>query len=146
MVGGKVQCPVSLPDIRLGPQQLKSSQKQISKSLGIVQFRLISLLCPIFYFRHCSWSVTRQNGESQNEFFQKKNKARQIFRKTNISHPLIRTYVCVSRGKKCSFFGKFGVLCFFETPVLRLVILLFYLELLVNSCYLLINSFQLQFE
>ena len=34
------------------------------------------------------------------------NKARQIFRKTNIS------YVCVSGGKKCSFFGNFGVLCF----------------------------------
>ena len=29
------------------------------------------------------------------------NKARQIFRKTNISYPL-----CVSGGKKCSFFRK----------------------------------------
>ena len=27
--------------------------------------------------------------------------------------------VCVSGGKKCLFFGKFGVLCFLETPVLR---------------------------
>ena len=35
-----------------------------------------------------------------------KNKARQIFRKTNISYP------------KSSFFGKFGVLCFLETPVI----------------------------
>ena len=26
--------------------------------------------------------------------------------------------LCVSGGKKCSFFGKFGVLCFLETPVL----------------------------
>ena len=26
---------------------------------------------------------------------------RKIFRKTNISYPLIRTYVCVSGGKKC---------------------------------------------
>ena len=49
------------------------------------------------------------------------NKARQIFRETNISYPLIRirTYVCVSGGKKCSFFENFGVLCFLETPVLR---------------------------
>ena len=33
------------------------------------------------------------------------NKARRIFRKTNISDPLIRTlmYVCTSGGKKCSF-------------------------------------------
>ena len=46
------------------------------------------------------------------------NKARQSFRKMNISYPLI-VHVCVSGGKKFSFFGKFGVLCFFETPVLR---------------------------
>ena len=31
--------------------------------------------------------------------------------------------VCVSGGKKESFFGKFGVLCFFETPVLRFTLL-----------------------
>ena len=45
------------------------------------------------------------------------NKARQISRKTIISYFLIRTrtYVCVSGGKKYSFFGKFGVLCFLET-------------------------------
>ena len=53
-------------------------------------------------------SVIRQKGESQNGCF-KKNKARQIFRKTIISY----TYVSVSGGKKCSFFGKFGVLCFY---------------------------------
>ena len=28
------------------------------------------------------------------------------------------THMCVSGVKKCSFFLKFGVLCFFETPVL----------------------------
>ena len=26
------------------------------------------------------------------------------------------TYVCVSRGKKCSFLGKFGVLIFLKHP------------------------------
>ena len=36
-------------------------------------------------------SVIRQKGESQNGCLKKKNKARQIFRKTNISYPLIRT-------------------------------------------------------
>ena len=37
--------------------------------------------------------------------------SRKIFRKTNISYPLIRTctYVCISGGKKCQFFGKFCV-------------------------------------
>ena len=56
------------------------------------------------------------------------NKARQIFRKTIISYSLIRTltYVCVSGGKKNSFFGKFGVLCFLEIPVLRFALLPYY--------------------
>ena len=31
--------------------------------------------------------------------------------------------VCVSGGKKYSFFGKFGVLCFLVTPVLRFALL-----------------------
>ena len=54
------------------------------------------------------------------------NKARQIFRKTNISYPLIRTRTCAYRGKKCSFFGKFDVPCFLEKPVLRFALLLYY--------------------
>ena len=55
------------------------------------------------------------------------NKARQSFRKTNISYPLIRTLrshvVCVLGGKKCSFFGNFGVSCFLEKSVLRFALL-----------------------
>ena len=38
------------------------------------------------------------------------------------------TYVCVSGGKKCSFFGKFAMLCFLETPFLRFFLLLYYLR------------------
>ena len=34
--------------------------------------------------------------------------------------------VGVSGGKKCSFLEKFGVLCFFETPVLRFALLPYY--------------------
>ena len=34
------------------------------------------------------------------------------------------TYVCVSGGWKCSFFGKFGVLCFLKTPVSRFALCL----------------------
>ena len=30
------------------------------------------------------------------------------------------------RGKKCLFFGNFGVLCFLETPVLRFTLLPYY--------------------
>ena len=32
----------------------------------------------------------------------------------------------VSGGKKCSFLGKFDVLCFLATPVVRLALLLYY--------------------
>ena len=31
--------------------------------------------------------------------------------------------VRIMGGKKCSFFGKFGLLCFLETPVLRFALL-----------------------
>ena len=53
---------------------------------------------------------------------------RQIFRKTNILYPLIRKRTCSYQGgggggKKCSFFGKFGVFCFLVTPVLRFALL-----------------------
>ena len=73
-------------------------------------------------------SAIRQKSKSQNGCFNKKT--RQIFRKSNTSYPLIRTrtcaYVCMSGGKKCSFFGKFGVLCFLETTVLRFTLLPYY--------------------
>ena len=51
------------------------------------------------------------------------NKARQFFQKTNISYPLIRTRTCARKGKKWQFFGKLGVLCFLETPVMRFAFL-----------------------
>ena len=34
--------------------------------------------------------------------------------------------MCVSWGEKCSFFGKFDVLCFLEAPVLRFALLPYY--------------------
>ena len=41
-----------------------------------------------------------------------------------------KKYVCVLGGKKCSFFGKLGVLCFLETPVLRFALLPFYRQIM----------------
>ena len=35
-------------------------------------------------------------------------------------------YFLPSGGKKCLFFGKFGVFCFLETPVLRFALLPYY--------------------
>ena len=46
------------------------------------------------------------------------NKAHQIFQKTDIFYPLIRTV--------WEKFEKFDVLCFLETPVLRFALLLYY--------------------
>ena len=37
-----------------------------------------------------------------------------------------KRYVCVSGGKKCSFFGKFSVFCFLKTSVLRFALLPYY--------------------
>ena len=54
------------------------------------------------------------------------NKARQIFRKTNISYPRYAHVHVRIGGKKSLFIGKIGVLCFFETPILRFVLLLYY--------------------
>ena len=47
-------------------------------------------------------------------------------RHSSVIRQKYESYVCVSGGKKCSFFGKFGVLCFLETPVLRFVLLPYY--------------------
>ena len=63
----------------------------------------------------------KAKGRISKRVFQE-SKARQNFRETNISYPLIRT--CT--GKKCLFFGNFGVLCFLETPVLRFARLPYY--------------------
>ena len=59
----------------------------------------------------------RQKGESQNGCFKK------------AKHAKIRTHMCVSGGKKCLFFGNFGVLCFLKTPVLRFAQLPYYRRL-----------------
>ena len=63
-------------------------------------------------------SVIRQKGESQNGCF-KKIKHVQFSEKANISNPLIRTRTV----RNVRFFGKFDVLCFLETPVLRFALL-----------------------
>ena len=71
-------------------------------------------------------SVIRQKGESQNGCF-KKTKHVKFSEKTNISNPLIRTRTCAyQKVRNVRFFGKFDVLCFPETPVLRFAILPYY--------------------
>ena len=85
--------------------------------------------------------VIRQKGESQNGYF-KKTKHAKFSESEHFSPPDMLTYVSVSGGMKCSFLGKFGVLCFLETPVLRFTLLPYYRhnenvnQMLENrSCY-----------
>ena len=47
--------------------------------------------------------------------------------------PDTHTCVHVSGNKECSFFGKFNVLCFFVTPILRFTLLLYYRRFVVCS-------------
>ena len=61
-----------------------------------------------------------RKGKSQNECFKKIKHAKFSEKRTFLN---TYTYVCISGGKRCSFFGQFGVLCFLETPVLRFVLL-----------------------
>ena len=78
------------------------------------------------YFKNTSQkgtsSVIRLNGVSQTGVSRKQSTVN--FRKNEHFLPLdTHTYVCVSGSEKYSFFGKFGVLCFLETPVLRFTLL-----------------------
>ena len=67
-------------------------------------------------------SVIRQKGQNLKTGVSRKQ-SRPNFLKNQHSLPP-DTYVrCVSGGKKCWFFGKFGQLRFLETPVLRFALL-----------------------
>ena len=73
-------------------------------------------------------------GKSQNGCFKKNKQSTPNFPKNeHFLAPDTHTYVCVSGGKKCSFFEKFDQLRFLETPVLRFA-LLFYDRRIVVNC------------
>ena len=58
------------------------------------------------------------------------------FPKNEHSLPLdTHTYDCVSGGKKCSFFGKFGWLCFLVKPVLRFPLLPYYRRYICDNVF-----------
>ena len=63
-------------------------------------------------------SVIRRKGKSQNGRL-KKTKHAKFSEKQTFLPPDTHAYVCLSEGKKGSFFGKLGMLCFLETPVAR---------------------------
>ena len=70
-------------------------------------------------------SAIRQKDESLQGCY-KKTKHAKFFEKRTFLVPNTHTHVNVAGGKKCSFFGKFGVLCFLVIPVLRFALLPYY--------------------
>ena len=71
-----------------------------------------------------SW-IIGQKGKSPNECYTTQRTPNFLENKY-FSPPDTHTYVCVSGGKNCSFFGKFGMLYFFVTRVLRFALLTYY--------------------
>ena len=62
--------------------------------------------------------MIKQKCESQNGCFKEKSTPN-FWKNKHFLPRQTHTYVCLSGGKKCSFFGKLCVLFFLETPVLR---------------------------
>ena len=67
-------------------------------------------------------SAIKQKGQSQKGCY-KKTKQAKFSKKKYFLPPDTLICVCVSGGKECSFFGKFGVLCFLVTLFLRFALL-----------------------
>ena len=87
---------------------------------------------PLIKVKKLSSWVIRQKSESHNGCF-KKTKHAEILEKLTFLNPWY-AHVCVPiRGKKYSFLGKFGVLCFLETPVLRFSILPYYRRVMYRT-------------
>ena len=70
-------------------------------------------------------SLIKQKGKSQNGVTRKRTPL--IFPKNEYFWPPdTHTCVCLSGREKCLLFGKYGVLCFLVTAVLRLALLPYY--------------------
>ena len=113
-------------------------------TLGLIsknyyKFESIVLCCAIWYhFYNLKNMKNTHGGVRLLVMFQSKtwnstkSKVRPFFAVEILTQNLVCAYVCVSGGKKCSFFGKFGVLCFLEIPVLKFALLPYYRPI-VNS-------------
>ena len=84
--------------------------------------RFLKYICPFFNMHErVKTSAIRQKSESQSGCY-KKTKHIKFSTKRTFLTPYVCAYlvcVCVSGSKKCSFFGKFGLLCSPVTHVLR---------------------------
>ena len=92
--------------------------------LNKFSFRFISSSGVLHEHRSLKLSVTDKRANLKTEVT--RNQSTSSFLKNNISYSpwyAQHTYVCVSGSKKCSFFDKFGALCFLVTSVLSLILL-----------------------
>ena len=92
--------------------QLQESQKNVNTNRKLGHSRVS---------KSDSLLVIRQKGKSQNGGNNKTQQAKFSVKNKYILPLDTHTCVCVSVGKKYSFFGKFGMICFAATPVLRFV-------------------------
>ena len=98
------------------------------KNIFLVIFcQLTKFYCQVAF---ASWYIgqfvsNKAKGRISKRVFQKTKHAEFSKNEHFLPHDT-HTYVCVSGGKNYSFFGKFGVLCFLETPDLRFALLLYY--------------------
>ena len=75
--------------------------------------------------------LIRQTDESQNVCYKETKHAKN----KHLLPPDTHTHVCEARGKNCPLFGKFGVLSFLVTPVLRFAFLPYYRQLMLTLKY-----------
>ena len=85
-----------------------------------------------------SLSAIRQKGEFQNEC-QRKQGRRNFPKNEHFLPPDKHTSVCVSGGKKCSFFGKLSLIFLLVKPVLKFCLLPYYRRII--PVYLKVNIF-----
>ena len=81
--------------------------------------------------KHLNWiirTVIRQNGKYQNGCFKKTKLVKYAKKRTFLTPWYAPVYLGIG-GKKYLFFGKFEVLCFHETPVLRFALFPYYRQI-----------------
>ena len=92
------------------------------QKFGNIQRSSYNSIVSSFTLRHLMSSV---KGNSQNWCY-RKTKHSKLLKNKHFLPSDTHTYVCISLGKKCSFFGNFSVLYFYVTSVLRFALLPYY--------------------
>ena len=122
---------------------MDSSLKEAQKIYGAEVFLLaqgifegkfspFSLILP-WYFSGIKRWILRQQGKRVNlkSGVTRKQSTPNFSENEHFLPHYTHTFVCVLGSKKCLFLGKFGMLCFLVTPVLRFALLPYYRRIIV---------------